>query len=223
MRMRCTPLCLGLVLAGLLLSSGPGWAGPNPDVVLFLHLVPTDTPRRAKCSGHEVEDFTMVRTAGELDADYLAYVLLAAVDTTQGVTGVQFGISYDDTTAIEILSWTNCALYEWPMDDWPKSDTGNLITWHQHEDCQRDLPVVAGFFYLKASSPVRFRIVPRPVDEIARVAACGINTVNAPEKQDDVKSGNLGWVDFGGGQGYNPWDPEQNLETMQNRFKPIKD
>jgi hypothetical protein len=221
--MRGTPIWLGLALAGLLLLPTPGLAGLNPDAVIFLHLVPTETPNRAKCSGHEVKDFSQVRTVGELDTDYLAYVLIANVDTTQGITGVQFGISFDDTTAIEITSWSNCALYEWPMDDWPKSDTGNILTWHQYEDCQYGLPVVVGWFYLKASSPSRLKIVPRQADGLARVAACGMTTVNPPERLDTLKPENLGWVDFGDGQGYNPWDPEQNLGNLQDKFKPIKD
>jgi hypothetical protein len=47
---------------------------------------------------------------------------------------------------------------------------------------------------------------------------------NTKELVDTVKPENMGWVDFGdcGGTGYNPWDPDQNREELQKRFKPIK-
>jgi len=208
------------------LFAATGAAGPNPDATLILHLVQAETVKSVSCRSHEVTDCSQVVTAGELNVDYYAYVMAADLDTATGIAGVQFGISYDDSLGrgVDILDvgWQYCTLLEWPMEDWPRANTGDLLTWNQQTDCQRGYPVVVGYFTLVAHSPDRFRIIPRPVDGLARVSACGLNTVNAPEKLDDVKLENLGWVDFGGyggGKGYNPCDPNQNLLKLQNKFK----
>jgi hypothetical protein len=126
---------------------------------------------------------------------------------------------------VDILFWQNCALYEWPVDEWPdRSGTGNLLTWNMVNDCQVKVPIPVGFFFLTAYSPDRLKLIPRPVDGLAKVAVCGVSeTVKAGETSNDVDIDNLGWVDFGEGDGYNPWDPEKNLKNLRNRsFKPIQ-
>ncbi len=219
-------LCLALLI-GSSLTVGPARAGINPDGKLVLHLVPVK--KRPKqlgiCDRHGVEKPSDVVTKGELDQRYLAYVLITDFDTEVGITGAQFGVSYNgaEKEGVDIVYWQNCTLYEWPMDDWPGPETGNLLTWNQNDDCQTAEPLVVGMFYLTAYSPDRLKIIPRPVDDMARLAACGVNSINSAEKLDTLKPENLGWVDFGGGEGYNPWDPEQNLLELQNKFKPIKD
>jgi hypothetical protein len=145
-------------------------------------------------------------------------------DTTEGVAGVQFGISYDDSkgSGVDIGHWQNCALYEWPMDDWPASGTGNLLTWSHVDDCQEKVPVPVGFFFLTAYSNDRMKLIPRPVDGLARVAVCGRPGKRSDQKAESLQTENLGWVDFGDGPGYNPWDPGQNLLKLPKRFTPMK-
>ncbi len=213
--------------AGLMLTAGPVGAGINPDGKLILHLVPAKKKQKRLgiCNRHGITAPTDVVTWGELDPQrYYAYVVITDFDTETGLTGVQFGISYNDAEekGVDIVYWQGCTLYEWPMDGWPGSETGNLLTWNQNEDCQRTAPLVVGLFYLTAYSPDRLKIIPRPVDGLARLAACGVNSINSAEKLDTLKPENLGWLDFGEGKGYNPWDPEQNLLNIQKKFKPIK-
>ena len=219
------------LLAGWMLAVGPALgpasAGVNPDGKLLIHLVPAKkkAKRLGICGRHGIEKPADVVTKGELEPQrYFAYVVITDFDTEVGITGAQFGISYNDTAeaGVDIIYWQSCTLYEWPMDDWPGSESGNLLTWNQNEDCQTTQPLVVGLFYLTAYSPDRLKLIPRPVDGMARLAACGVNSINSPEKLDTLQLENLGWVDFGGGEGYNPWDPEQNLLNLQNKFKPIK-
>jgi len=221
---------LGLVAALLLgVPTVQSSAGPNQDATLILHLVPVDSLKRPSCKAHGISDCKEVITSGELEVEYYAYLMAANLDTATGIAGVQFGISYDDSVGrgVDVLEagWQYCTLLEWPTPDWPRANTGDLLTWHQNTDCQHSSPVVVGYFRLIAHSPDRFRIIPRPVDNLACVSACGMNTINSSEKIDNLKVENLGWVDFGGyggGKGYNPCDPEQNLLKIQSRFKPIK-
>jgi len=220
-------LCIALLVSAFL-APGSVQAKVNPNGKLVLHLVPISKQKKKRkntCFEHGVRSAADVLTEGKLyPQHYLAYVLIADFDTTQGITGVQFGISYDDSLerGVDIFSWQHCTLYEWPMDDWPAANTGNLLTWNQRDDCQKTEPLTVGFFYLTAYSPDRLKLIPRPVDGLARIAACGINGVNSNEKLDDIKAENLGWVDFGGGKGYNPWDPDQNLLNLRKRFQPVK-
>jgi hypothetical protein len=218
-----------LLLLALLLPAAPprAVAGPNPDFKLFLHLVPVESRRGLTCFTHVPKTAAETVTQGDLyPQHYIAYVLISDFNPVRGVAGVQFGISYDDSaqSGVDIQSWQSCALLEWPMDDWPASDTGNLLTWNQAEDCQDKAPIPVGYFYLTAYTPDRLKIIPRPVDGLARIAVCGITTTTQTEKDlvDNATEANMGWVDFGGGKGYNPWDPEQNMKTLEKRFKPIK-
>lgn len=230
---RGSPLALVLAPLGListllaLAPVPPVFAGPNKDVKLVLHAVPTSKIAGTTCFSGLPDGYKNVTTEAKLaPQDYLVYVLITDFDVDAGVAGVQFGITYDDSmgSGIDIDQWQNCTLYEWPMDHWPDSGTGNLLTWNQAEDCQAKAPIPVGFFFLTAHSPDRFKLIPRPVDGLARVAICGISQQARPgETVNNVKIENLGWIDFGKGPGYNPWDPDQNLQNIQNRFKPIKE
>jgi hypothetical protein len=219
---------LALVLALLVLAPAPSaFAGPNKDVKLVLHAVPTAKLAGTTCFTGLPEGPKDVVTEGKLaPQDYLVYVLITDFDVNAGIAGVQFGITYDDSTGsgIDIHQWQTCTLYEWPMDAWPDDGTGNLLTWNQADDCQDKAPIPVGFFFLTAHSPDRLKLIPRPVDGLARVAVCGISQQARPgETVNNVKAENLGWIDFGEGPGYNPWDPDQNLQNIQKRFKTIKD
>jgi hypothetical protein len=220
------PFALALFLALLGMRSSPLWAGPNENAKMILHIVPVVKKTPVGCGNPLPKEPTAVRTAGAVDPQgYYAYVLVTDYDVRRGLAGVQFGISYDDSAnyGVDILSWQSCALYEWPMDGWPASETGDLLTWNQAEDCQEKVPLPVGFFYVIAYSPDRLKLIPRPVDGLSRVAVCGIEAgMNGTDLLDSLFPENLGWVDFGGGKGYNPWDPSQNIREVQKRFQPIK-
>jgi hypothetical protein len=217
---------LALTLLALLSGSlqSPAGAGPNSNAKLILHIVPAVKKTPVGCGNALPKEPTGVVTAGNVDPQgYYVYVLVTGYDVRRGLSGVQFGISYDDSlkSGVDVLSWQSCALYEWPMDSWPDADTGNLLTWNQAEDCQEKMPLPVGFFYVVAYSPDRLKIIPRPVDGLTRVAVCGIESgMKETDLVDDLVPENLGWVDFGGGKGYNPWDPAQNLKEV--KFHPIK-
>lgn len=218
------PLVLALFLALPGLLSGPASAGPNANAKMILHIVPAVKKTPVGCNNVLPKEATAVVTAGNVDPQgYYAYVLITDYDVRRGLAGAQFGISYDDSanSGVDVLSWQSCALYEWPMDGWPASDTGNLLTWNQAEDCQEKMPLAVGFFYVIAYSPDRLKIIPRPVDGLTRVAVCGIQSgMKERDMVDDLIPENMGWVDFGGDKGYNPWDATQNLKEI--KFKPIK-
>jgi hypothetical protein len=208
-----------LVLVSAVSLAGPASAGKNPNAKFLLHLVPYST--KNTCETGVVRSFDKVVTRGDLfPAKYTAYVLV--VDgSNAGISGVQFGIAFNDSLekGVDIIDWQECSLFNWPMQGWPtESMTGNLCTWNQETDCDTSGVRVAGYFYLTAHSRDRLQIIARPVDNKAAVAACGIRTDSRTEVLDLIHSDNMGFVEFGGGEGYNPWDPKQNL----GRFRKSK-
>ena len=211
---------LGL-LAALTCAPSLLHAGPHPNGKLLLHVVPAPEGTRPGCYSHPVEKAADIRTAAALGDRFFIYVLIADIDAEAGISGMQFGISYNgnEGEGVDVISWQECSLYNFHLEDWPGADTGNLLTWDQNTDCQTKPVVVAGYFVVEAHSADRFKLSPRPVDGLARLAACGVGTHNSQEKLDTLPVENLGWVDFGGGEGYNPWDPEQNLLNLQKNLK----
>jgi len=216
-----------LLLGALLFLPGTVRAGFNPDVKMFVHLVPETPDLRLNCFNHGVSGYEDVvvhgeaPTAGEAPRAYLAYVLIGGFDTEQGITGTQFGIAYDPEphSGIDVDGWQDCALYEWHLEDWPLAGTGNLLTWSQEDDCQKTEPLVVGFFHLLVYSPDRFILIKRPADERVSIAACGITSSNTKDHIDDVVPRNLGFAGFGTKQGYNPWDPKENGDETRAKRK----
>jgi hypothetical protein len=201
----------GLLLL-LVAGSVPAFAGKNPEAKFILHLASYST--KNTCQAGRLTDYKRVVTKGGLyPAKYTAYVLV--VDGSDaGISGCQFGIAFNDTLkkGVDIIDWQECSLFNWPMQGWPsESLTGNLLTWNQDTDCDTTGIRVAGYFYLTAFTPDRLQLIPRPVDNKAAVASCGITPSSRGEVIDFISSDNLGFIDFGGGEGYNPWDPKQNL------------
>lgn len=214
---------LGLAIVLGALSPVASMAGPQPESKLLLHLVPFERGTKQNCTTIKAAEAADVRTHGELGREYLAYVIVTDFVAEEGITGVQFGITFDNEpeSGVDILSWQDCALYQWHMDDWPEANTGNMLTWHQEQGCQRESPVVVGFFHLKAYSDDVIKIIPRPVDGLARVASCALRTKNVNEYIDDIRAENLGAIGFGKTEGYNPWDPAENMATPK-QFEPVK-
>jgi hypothetical protein len=203
-------------LALSILVPGSVLAGKNPNAKLILHLSPYST--KNTCTTGRVENPAVVVTKGNLyPAKYTAYILV--VDGSHaGISGCQFGIAFNDTLkkGVDILDWQECSLFNWPMQGWPtESRTGNLLTWNQDTDCDTTGIRVGGYFYLTAYSPDRLYLTARPVDNKAAVADCGVTTSSRGEVIDFIAPENLGFADFGGGEGYNPWDPKQNLAKFK--------
>jgi hypothetical protein len=221
MSLRSIAACLALMFLLPAVLPALAAAGPHPDAKLIMHLVPVPERRMHACLHHGVETFDQVVTAGDVGTLYYAYILVADIDTTEGMAGVQFGISYDGEpeSGIEILEWHPCAFQHFPEPGWPSSETGNLLTWSQDTACQTKVPVVVGYLVLRADSPDRLKLIPRPVDDIAQLAACGVTSRNADTRVDHFQTENLGWLDFGEGEGYNPWDPEQNLLNISKTIR----
>lgn len=195
----------------------PAIAGRNPNTKMVLHLVPFSN--RSTCLNGRLDKPEQVVTKGDLfPAKYIAYVLIADATPGVGVTGCQFGIAYNDSakSGVDILDWTECTLFNWPEADWPDSGTGNLLTWNQQTDCDTTGMRVVGYFTVAAYSPDRLSLIARPSDGRAAVIACGVTNIDKDSDTiDKVIPENLGFVDFGGGPGYNPWNPKENLARIK--------
>jgi hypothetical protein len=197
-----TPLAAALVLCLSLPSLAV--AGGNPDAVLALHIgtrtaknVCTSTSLPSDCGGYN----TNTGSTGFFNL----YLTVANYDT-MGVAGLQFGIDYDANpgSGADVSGWTSCADLEFPGTEWPKSASGNLVTWEPSQSCQGDLvnftPILAGAFEVFAYGADNFGIVPRPVDGKVKVADCFA-------AEDDLTGQNpsrLAVVSFGLDNGYNP-------------------
>ena len=196
------------MVVGLLLPGTPtvASAGPNEGTRIELHLVPVDGPTRDPCRAPIPSDPATYRLTGDLGREYLVYVLLTDFDSATGITGVQFGIDFDDSlgVGVDVLRWQRCATLEFPSDGWPRASTGNLLTWVQTGDCRHEAPVVVGVFRVRAATPGSFTLVPRPVDGLAAVAGCGSPTGHVNDRIDRLLPDHLARADFGGGPGYNP-------------------
>src|SRR5512140_520149 len=151
----------------------------NDNARLAIHLLPA--PSSSPCNRADAAPGCagILTNGGLAPNNYYACVLITNADAYLGLAGVQFGIAYDGRpgAGVDVFSWTHCGALEFASPGWPGSSTGNMITWDRINDCQRTEPagpgtgVVAlvGYFYMTAYSPDRLRIMPRPVDNMAKV------------------------------------------------------
>lgn len=177
----------------------PPTAGHGP--ALMLHAV-AGSPTRT-CNGPT--SLGGIVTHGLVSSDgtahYFVY-LLATPDTREwspdvGVGGLQCGIEFPTAGArppIEMLSWTPCAVMEFPQPAWPASGTGNTITWGT-AGCRVTDVAVGGYFYLAAYSPAALSLTNHPAVGAAKVANCrgSESTVDLT-----LNATQLGWISFGG-------------------------
>jgi hypothetical protein len=178
----------------------------NADPRIVLHAQPYTEDMRFNCYQHGVETPDQVVTKGPaLNADgepsqYFVYVLISGFDTL-GVAAVQFGIAYDPEpkSGVDILGWQDCADLEFRNEDWPMAGTGNLMTWDWTRNCQKDEPVVVGFFLVEVYDDDELRIIPRPVDNIGSIVHCDSRVMV------DVPREKMGKISFGSGDGVNSW------------------
>ena len=104
------------------------------DPKLVLHLVegsglPQDcsaAPLHLACNndGEVIGDQVQADIQGDTLTDYQAYVLLADIDSTLGVSEIKFGLSYDPSVIVS--GWLSCAALASPSETWP--DSGSYIT-----------------------------------------------------------------------------------------------
>lgn len=200
----------------------PSVPHPNQRAKLLIHLG-TNTTKNA--CGQNPPRCEKVITQGKLfPRTYFAYLLVADGSASYGVGGAQFGINYtaQPGAGVDVFGWSLCATLEFPSTGpngpWPAAGSGNLITWDVTQRCQRYEPsgsgtgVVAtvGYFYVGAYSPDPLRITPRPVDGLAKVAACdGTEDVIAGPGNRSSQAYQLGYAYFspeGDWSGYNPCD-----------------
>ena len=219
-------ITLGLPLLGLIFcfalfgaAAAEAAEGHNPRIVT--HMVPWTKGMRLNCFEHGVtkpEDVVTKGTAPEAPGGepqiYLIYVLVTGFEKENGLGGIQFGIAYDpkEGSGLDITGWQDCASMEFHEQDWPLAGTGNLCTWETKKMCQREEPVVVGFFAAEVHSPDTFKIIPRPVDTRAAISNCIAEETELGREM-------LGTLEFGLGEGYNPWDDAQlkaRLKTASN-------
>lgn len=185
-----------------------GSAPPDPGVIIVpanepeivLHLTPVVS--RNPCANGAVANCATIVTSGALAAPnvgpfYFAYLLGGNAGS---LGGVQCGITYEKNapedqqngSGIDIFSWTRCATLEFPSMSpaWPAPGSANLVTWDQAH-CAGPGLGVAGYFYLGAYSADRLRLIPRPLDGLAKVANCAGAETEVPEEK-------LGWLNFSG-------------------------
>ena len=117
------------------------------------------------------------------------------------MAAAQFGIAYDPKpqSGVDILGWQDCADLEFRNEDWPMAGTGNLLTWHQYRNCQKQPPVTAGFFLIEVWGEDELRLIPRPVDNVASIVHCNVQVMYESDRDE------LGKISFGSGEGSNPW------------------
>lgn len=166
----------------ILIDSNRAEARSNHSARIALHL--TSVTSKNACARPQAKpscSFTV--TSGDLSpATYFAYLLVQEGDPSDGIGGLQCGLSYNGAAGagVDVFGWTSCATLEFPSGGWPGNGSGNLITWDVTNACQRTEPggggsgvvATAGYFYLAAYSPDVLEITPRPVDGSAKVADC---------------------------------------------------
>lgn len=181
---RALRLCAALPLLLGVWHDGAAASAPPPHPRILLHLAPVTT--RNACTWGTLASCTEAQTAGRVATPggpgpfYYAY-LLVDPGGLASVGGIQLGISYDGDTAgpplngqgVEVFHWELCTTFEGVSTGWPGSRGGDLIVWRLTDEPCATAPVpIAGYFYLGAYSPDRMRIIPRPVDNLAKATDC---------------------------------------------------
>lgn len=201
-----------IILVMALCSTRPAGAGPNSDAKILLHVASATSKNQCdRADAHP--SCASVATAGNLyPSTYFVYLLVAEADSSQGVAGLQCGITYNNTASqgVDIYSWHRCADLAVADTDWPQSGTSIQLTWENISHCQRAIPgapgtgvvATAGYFYCSAYSADTFSVTKRAVDDVALIAGC------TPGQIDTVDySVHLGYASFSTGAtvpGYNP-------------------
>ncbi len=177
----CTAVVV-VLLPLLSLVPAAALAGPVSNAAIALHLMSPTGKSVCTRTGTKPICSQIVTRGDLLPSSYFAYVLVTDGSVSEGVAGLQFGVSYAAASemGVDVYAWTSCADLQFAMDGWPASGTGIVLTWDSTTNCQRYTPsgdslgVVAtvGFFYVTAYSADTLRVTTWPADGMAMVASC---------------------------------------------------
>lgn len=202
----------------------------NEDVVIALHSSGMTVKGSLICSSDPVTNMvpcTAFDTDEVLNNGSDVYLVVALASE---LAGLSCGLQYDSASSqgVDIFGWTLCADLEFPNSGptgaWPAAGGGNRITWNAATNCQNTVVgdgvmAVAGSFYTFAYSADTFRITPNR--NLMSGPEMTVANCSALETELDTLAVNppYGWVDFGGGMGYNPCEPTPVETTTWGSLK----
>ncbi|TPW16698.1 MAG: hypothetical protein FD129_658 [bacterium] len=124
----------------------------QPKILLHVRPITVKNP----CQGASLARCQDAVTGGMINVPYHVFVLAALGDSI--LHAGEGGATLEFTQ---------------PNPVWPSPGGGTIITWDAVNNCQTGEVAVAGYFYMTAYDPATMRIIPRPVDQISKVASCG--------------------------------------------------
>lgn len=183
---------VGAALALSVLHPSVTLAVFNHDAKIALHVVvppakgiPCDLLTPPPCNYLE-ENLSVHAAAG--GTDYLIYVLVMDADADEGISGAEFGITYNDSIGlgVDVHSWTDCAFQTYGGPSWPGSNSGARIVFGscQNTPAEGDLggrvTAILGYFSVTAYGDDVFEVTRRadtPQESFA-VTNCSSRTTN---------------------------------------------
>ncbi len=210
---------LALTALAVVLAAGPVRADENEYAKIMIHIVPVGSVGGNKCSSNKARPACQdMVTKGKLNEPYYAYLVVTDANPSIGLAGLQCGIDYNGARrlGVDVIEWSLCGALQFPFGGWPNPGGSNQITWDAENNCQRSEPGgvgtgvtgVAGYFYITAYTADKFEVIPRPVDNAAKVADCAAReTLVAGAGAPIFPRPHLGFVTFSEGaseDGYNP-------------------
>lgn len=214
MKRLVTLFAMGIVAS---LIATPAFAQPNSlsNGKFALHLQSHATKNQCGVGPSNV-DCTTFNVSGDVGVSYDMYLVAAEGNqSSPGIAGLSFGITYSGTNddgganaaGLDVYAWYLCGDLEFPGNNWPATEAGNVITWDANNNCQTNvvgegIQAVAGAFYCYAYGPDTFRItrreyIPQPDLKFADCTAA----------ETTIPLSAAGFVDFSAGaadQGCNP-------------------
>ena len=202
---------LGALLLGGVLLPGPAGAGTQNNARLALHAT-NQLPNACTNSAILTTPCSSYVTARSTLTGGYVYLVVTQADPVAGIKALSCGIDYTGSIGVGIdpryVNWTYCGDgLDFPSDggngDWPAPAGGMRLTWlscQTTEIAPDQVHAVAGFFYVYAYSPDKFEITRNEnlsVGPELQVADCAASPTNLPLSH-------AGFVEFGGGPGYNP-------------------
>jgi hypothetical protein len=148
-------------------------------------------------------------------------LVVARADSALGISGLLFRVDYGNTLGVQadgqgcdVFGYLSCSELEFlnvadprdPSTWFPAAGAGNYLTWYPAANCQRHVvepwgvQVLACTFYVYAYSPDRFSVNMSRWDPFG----FGVRDCAGPAWSDLDLPSHAGYVDFGGGAGYNP-------------------
>jgi hypothetical protein len=222
------PVVLSLAVAG---SASAQLNNGQEQSVVVAHAQPHNT-KGISCGDWNPDmsclDFT---TAWPIQSGADVYFIVANADSVLGVSGVSLGVDYGNTPGVQTdgqgcdvfgyafcsdLQYTNGISDTDVTTEFPSAGGGNRLIWVRTTNCQRHVvypfkvEAVACVFYVYAYGPDHFIV------DMNRNLYTGpefqIVDCPGPALSDMPWPTHAGYVDFGGGSGYNPCYPGGPVE-----------